>query len=69
MGTYKALKQYSKVLKKFPSDYTAIKNCIIISRKDRNTKQEIKYLKMMAQYGPEKDRISSQARLEALQKK
>ena len=65
----KALKQYSKVLKKFPSDYTAIKNCIIISRKDRNTKQEIKYLKMMAQYGAEKDRISSQARLEALQKK
>lgn len=64
----KALKQYSKVLKKFPSDYTAIKNCIIISRRDSNTKQEIKFLKMMLQHGPEAERMAAQHRMDALQK-
>ena len=64
----KALKQYSKVLKKFPSDYTAIKNCIIISRRDSNTKQEIKFLKMMLQHGPEAERLAAQRRMDALQK-
>ena len=63
----KALKQYQKVLKKFPGDMTAIKNCVIISRRDKNTKSEIKYLKLMEQYGEDSDRASAQLRIKALE--
>lgn len=63
----KALKQYMKVLKKFPSDYTAVKNCAIISRRDKNVKQEIKYLHMLAECAPENEREAAKARITALE--
>ena len=58
-----AYKYYNKVLKKVPDDYTAIKNCIIAARKQKNLKQEKKYLEMMMKYGPEIEKDQAQARL------
>ena len=39
-----ALKWYNKVLKINPKDYNAAKNCVILARKDKNTRLEKKYL-------------------------
>ena len=39
-----ALKYYSKALKINPEDYTAIKNTVLIARRDKNVKLEKKYL-------------------------
>lgn len=39
-----ALKWYNKVLKINPKDYNAAKNCVIMARKDKNTRLEKKYL-------------------------
>ena len=61
-----ALKHYSKVLKKDPSNYTAIKNSVLASRKMGNVKSEKKYLQMLVEHGPEKDRLVAQGRLEQL---
>ena len=61
-----ALKYYNKVLKIDPEDYTAIKNSILIARKDKNTKLEKKYLQMLAKYGPASDKLAAEARLKAL---
>lgn len=66
-GDFKtAVKYYNKVLKKAPGDYNAIKNSILASRKMKNVKLEKKYLEMMIQHGPEKDRMLAKARLEVL---
>jgi len=62
-----ALKMYNKVLKKSPDDYTAIKNCVLLARNDKNTKLERKYLPMLIRVTPdETERLSAQARLDAL---
>ena len=69
-GDYKtALKYYSKVLKKKPDDYTAIKNSALAARKLNNRKLEIKYLRMLVEHGPEKDKIVAESRLKALENK
>lgn len=77
MGTYylivkedfkTALKYYNKVLKSHPEDYTAIKNCVILARKQDNKKLEKKYLQMLAEYGPENEKLSAKARLQQLGK-
>ncbi|MBR5385695.1 MAG: hypothetical protein IK143_07555 [Bacteroidales bacterium] len=68
--TKTALKYYNKVLKAHPGDLTAIRNCIIIARRDKNVKLEKKYLPMMIQYGDsETDRLAAEARLSALSSK
>ena len=62
-----ALKMYNKVLKKSPDDYTAIKNCVLLARSDKNTKLERKYLPMLIRFTTdESERLSAQARLDAL---
>ncbi len=62
-----ALKMYNKVLKKSPDDYTAIKNCVLLARNDKNTKLERKYLPMLIRVTPdETEKLSAQARLDAL---
>lgn len=62
-----ALKQYDKVLKIKKDDQTAIKNCILLCRKDKNTKLEKKYLDMMVRYGAtEQERNSAKMRLDYL---
>ena len=62
-----ALKMYNKVLKKNPDDYTAIKNCVLLARSDKNIKLEKKYLPMLVRVTPdETEKASAQARLEAL---
>lgn len=61
-----ALKYYTKVLKKKPDDYTAIKNSMIAARKLNNTKLEKKYLQMIVKYGPENEKLQAQARLKTI---
>lgn len=63
-----ALKYYDKVLKKHPSDYTAIQNGLIAARRLKSEKLEKKYLAMMVKHGPEKDKMTAQLRLDALSK-
>ena len=65
--TKTALKYYNKVLKKNPDDLTAIRNCILAARRDKNVKLEKKYLPMLVKYGEtEADRKGAEARLQAL---
>ena len=64
-----ALKTYVKVLKKHPSDYTAIKNSTLAARKLKNFKLEKKYLKMVVEYGPENEKKQAEARLNSMDKK
>lgn len=64
-----ALKMYNKVLKKNPDDYTAIKNCVLLARSDKNVKLEKKYLPMLVRVTTdEAEKASAQARLDALNK-
>lgn len=66
----KALKYYNKVLKKHPGDITAIKNSLLVARRDRDVKLEKKYLAMYVKYAEsESERLSAQARLDILNKK
>lgn len=77
MGTYyliarndfkTALKYYTKVLKSYPDDYTAIKNCVLLARKQNNVKLEKKYLQLLAQHGTESEKLTASARLQQLTK-
>jgi tetratricopeptide (TPR) repeat protein len=62
-----ALKMYNKVLKKDPGDYTAIKNCVLLARSDKNKKLEKKYLAMLAKVTPdETEKLQAEARLKSL---
>ena len=63
-----AYKYYNKVLKTEPDNQTALKNGILAARKQKNLKQEKKYLEMMVKYGTEKDRMLAEGRLQALKK-
>lgn len=64
-----ALKYYDKVLKKKPSDMTAIQNAVVACRRMQNVKAEKKYLALMAEYGSEKDKMLAKGRLDALNAK
>ena len=65
-----ARKYYDRVLKIDPSNYTAIKNSVLMARRDKNVKLEKKYLPMLAKYGAdETEKASAQARLTALNTK
>lgn len=63
-----ALKYYNKVLKSDPNDYTAVKNCVILARKQNNVKLEKKFLAKLVECGTEKDKVTAQARLKQLDK-
>lgn len=63
-----ALKYYNKVLKDYPDDYTAIKNCVLLARRQNNVKLEKKYLQKLAEHGSEAEKLSAQARLQQLGK-
>ena len=63
----KALKCYNQVLKIDPKDYSAIKNCILIARRNNDTKLELKYLPMLVEVAEsDAERLSAQGRLQAL---
>ena len=65
-----ARKYYDKVLKADPSNYTAIKNSVLMARRDNNVKLEKKYLPMLAKYGAdEAEKYAAQSRLNALTSK
>jgi tetratricopeptide (TPR) repeat protein len=65
-----ARKYYDKVLKLDPSDYTAIKNSVLMARRENNVKLEKKYLPMLAQHGADDaEKLAAQARLQALNTK
>lgn len=61
-----ALKYYNKVLKAYPEDYTAIKNCVLLARKQNNVKLEKKYLQMLVLYGTDTEKMTAKARLQQL---
>lgn len=62
-----ALKFYNKVFKKNPDDYTAIKNCVLLARTEKNVKLEKKYLPMLVRVTEDPDeKASAEARLKAL---
>ncbi len=62
-----AMKYYNKVLKIKPDDYSAAKNCVIISRRQKNAKLEKKYLPALIASTPdETERMSAEARLKSL---
>lgn len=63
-----ALKYYNKVLKSYPDDYTAIKNCVLLARKQNNVKLEKKYLQKLAQHGSEAEKLAAKSRLQQLGK-
>ena len=63
-----AYKYYNKVLKKYPDDYTAIRNCVLAARKQKNVKLEKKYLEMMLKHGSESEKLQAEARLAMLKK-
>ena len=63
-----AYKYYNKVLKAHPDDMTAIRNGLLAARKQKNLKQEKKYLEMMVKYGSERDRLQAEGRLKAMKK-
>lgn len=63
-----ALKYYNKVLKMDPNDYTAAKNCVLIYRRQKNTKMEAKYLPALIASTPDQaEKDSAEARLKILQ--
>ena len=65
-----ALKYYNKVLKAKPDDITAIQNCILLARNDRNFKLEKKYLPMLIKNAPDDaTKASAQSRLDSLNSK
>lgn len=62
-----ALKQYNAVLKIKPDDYTAIKNCVLLARSQKDVKLQKKYLPMLVKYSPdETEKTQAQAMLSAL---
>lgn len=61
-----ALKYYKKVLKSSPDDYTAIRNSVLIARKQKNTKLEKKYLQMLVQCSTGTEKAAAEARLKVL---
>ena len=61
-----AQKYYSKVLKKVPDDYTAIKNSVLIARKQKNVKQEKKYLQKLVGISDGQEKKAAEARLKFL---
>lgn len=64
-----AYKYYNKVLKSNPGDETALRNGLLAARRQKNLKQEKKYLEMMIKHGSEADRVQAEGRLAALKKK
>lgn len=62
-----ALKYYKKVLKINPKDYSAIKNCVLMARKEKNTKMEKQYLPLLIEVTDSpSERMSAEARLKML---
>jgi len=62
-----ARKHYDKVLKADPENYTAIKNSVLMARRDNNVKLEKKYLPMLVKHGADDaEKAAAQARLTAL---
>lgn len=63
----KALSYYKKVLKINPKDYSAIKNCVLMARKDKNAKLEKQYLPLLIEVTESpSEKISAEARLKQL---
>lgn len=76
LGTYylickqdrkQAQKYYYNVLKIDPDNYAAIKNLVVIARKDKNVKLEKKYLPLLIKVTTDPaEKMSSEARLKSL---
>lgn len=62
-----AQKYYTSVLKVDPNNYAAVKNLVIIARKDKNVKMEKKYLPLLINVTTDQsEKMASEARLKTL---
>lgn len=62
-----AQKYYAKVLKLDPKDYSAIKNCVLLARRQKDIKLEKKYLPMLVSVTTdETEKAAAQVRLDAI---
>jgi len=62
-----AHKYYAKVLKLDPKDYSAIKNCVLLARRQKDIKLEKKYLPMLVSVTTdETEKAAAQVRLDAI---
>lgn len=76
LGTYylvckqdkkQARKYYTTVLKNDPENYAALKNMVLIARKDKNVKLEKKYLPLLAKVTTDPvEKMSSETRMKSL---
>ncbi|MCI5618866.1 MAG: hypothetical protein MR330_02900 [Rikenellaceae bacterium] len=68
---YKAArKYYDKVIKMEPGNYNAIKNSVLMARRQKSVKLEKKYLPLLVKISPdENERMAAKARLDALNSK
>lgn len=65
-----ALKYYQKVIKSDPQNYTAVKNTVLMARRDKNVKLEKKYLPLLVKCAEtENERAAAQRRLDQINKK
>lgn len=62
-----ALKYYNKAIKIDPTNYSAVKNCVLLARKSKNVKLEKKYLaQLISVTTDEVEKESCRARLQAM---
>ena len=62
-----ALKYYGKVFKIDPKDYVAAKNCVLLSRRNKDVKMEKKYLPILIESSPdENEKTAARLRLDAI---
>lgn len=65
-----ARKYYDKVIKMEPGNYNAIKNSVLMARRQKSVKLEKKYLPLLMEISPdENERMAAKARLDALNSK
>lgn len=65
-----AEKYYTKVLKKHPDDYTAVRNLVLMYRRAKDFKKEKKYLARLSEISSdETEKAAAKARYEALNSK
>ena len=66
-GDYKsAWKYYRKALKISPDDYSALKNCVLLARRQKNEKLERKYLAAFVNVAADSEKRAAEARLTSL---
>lgn len=64
-----AYKCYNKVLKEDPANSSALRNGLVAARKQKNPKQERKYLEMMLKHGADAEKMQARTLLDKMKQK